>query len=188
MKFSHGILIIWGCTLSMAISCSNDTLDPPGADPPCSNASGQGDRFVDCGNGTVTDTQTHLVWTKLADCHQSTTWLNAMDLASGLAEGGCSGELTDHSSAGDWRLPTVAEWQTLVAPSCSSPAIPDQSGTGCFRDGTRWAIHVNYDVPYWSSEPNVPGETAYAMDLNNGAVGSGSIQFSSHVWPVRSGH
>jgi len=93
-------------------------------------------RFVDCGNGTVTDTQTGLIWLKNADClaHAGTTYQNANTMASNLASGQCG--LTDGSAPGSWTLPTQQEWADLEQPACAQdprgPAIPDQAGTDCY--------------------------------------------------------
>jgi hypothetical protein len=65
-------------------------------------------RYVDCGNGTVTDTVTGLIWLKQTDCLGFQNWVNANAAAAALANGACG--LTDGSSPGDWRLPTQAEW------------------------------------------------------------------------------
>jgi len=68
-------------------------------------------RFLDNGNGTVTDTMTGLVWLKLASCIQG-DWATAVEAASNLASGQCG--LTDGSAAGNWRMPNRNEMQSLA--------------------------------------------------------------------------
>jgi hypothetical protein len=68
-------------------------------------------RFVDNGNGTVTDTMTGLVWLKQANCIQS-DWANALSQVNLLASGQCG--LTDGSEAGSWRMPNRKEMQSLA--------------------------------------------------------------------------
>src|SRR5262245_62774603 len=78
------------------------------ADPPCFD---NANRFVNCGNGTVTDTVTGLVWLRNANCFDVKSYANANRSAANLQTGRCG--LTDGSAVGDWRLPTRAEWETM---------------------------------------------------------------------------
>jgi hypothetical protein len=68
-------------------------------------------RFIDNGNGTITDTMTGLVWLKLANCIQS-DWATAVSQVNALAGGQCG--LTDGSRAGAWRMPNRKEMQSLA--------------------------------------------------------------------------
>ena len=77
-------------------------------DPPCFDNS---TRFVNCSNGTVTDTLTGLIWLFDADCFGFLFYSRARDAASGLADGQCG--LTDGSRPGDWRLATKEEWDAF---------------------------------------------------------------------------
>ena len=77
------------------------------ADGPCV---GNTNRYVDCGNGTVTDSVTGLIWLKQADCLGYATWTLGNQAAAALKSGDCSGLLSDGSSPGDWRLSTKDEW------------------------------------------------------------------------------
>src|SRR6266571_8359523 len=90
-------------------------------------------RYVDCGNGTVTDTETGLVWLKQSNCLSSANWEAAKKAVVGLKNGDCM--LTDGSSTGDWRLPTQKEWETTMekalALGCSGPTLTNDAGTGC---------------------------------------------------------
>jgi hypothetical protein len=61
-----------------------------------------GERFTDNGDGTVTDHHTGLMWAK-ADNHGDITWQDAKLYAENII-------LSTYS---DWRLPTIAELQTL---------------------------------------------------------------------------
>lgn len=69
-------------------------------------------RFVDNGNGTVTDTLTDLVWLKNADCYGAVGWQQALTSARDLANGACG--LTDNSTVGTWRLPNRTELLSIV--------------------------------------------------------------------------
>ena len=59
----------------------------------------------DNGDGTVTDSSTGLVWLKNANCFGSVNWDEAKTKASQLKNGQCG--LSDGSTAGQWRLPTI---------------------------------------------------------------------------------
>ena len=185
------------------------TLDPPGPMAPtmvtlqqiydaaqrpgCFNKNPAGLRFVDCGNGTVQDTQTGLIWLKNANCLPvgGRDWASANRRAAKLAEGTADGSicgLTDGSKAGAWRLPTKAEWEALVLayPSPCNPALPGPSGSGCYS-ASPWAIGVQSNM-YWSSTSYAdnPGR-AWQVYLNDGYVESGGKTGTRYVWPVRGG-
>ncbi len=106
---------------------------PPGpgftAAPPCVDLV---NRYVNCGNGTVTDTATGLIWLRQWDCFGPLDWASAHLVARGLREGQCG--LTDGSQPGDWRLPTLAEWRATIDRAqqiCTGFLLADDSGTRC---------------------------------------------------------
>lgn len=72
-------------------------------------------RFVDNGDGTVSDTRTGLMWEKLGDdggIHdQDTTysWVDAMSVKIAALNGAA------FAGHGDWRLPNINELRTIVA-------------------------------------------------------------------------
>lgn len=67
-------------------------------------------RWIDNGNGTLTDSMTGLVWLKAADCILD-TWSGSLARIHSLASGQCG--LADGSSPGDWRMPNRNEIQSL---------------------------------------------------------------------------
>lgn len=67
-------------------------------------------RFVDNGNGTITDMLTGLLWLKQANCLQG-DWATAVGAVNTLASGQCG--LTDGSAAGAWRMPNRNEMESL---------------------------------------------------------------------------
>lgn len=75
-------------------------------------------RFIDNGNGTLSDTVTGLTWLKQANCI-NTTWSSALTAVSQLSNGQCG--LTDGSSAGQWRMPNRSEMLSL---SDRAPTFP----------------------------------------------------------------
>ena len=202
MKLATWVLVAFVCVLLMSIGCSSsdDVVNtPPGADGACSNPPGVNNRFVDCGNGTVTDTQTVLIWLKKANCFAQQDWDTALASAAGLKSGDC--ELKDHSSAGDWRLPTLqcvsgpgcnmsdapGEFSTIFGPACTSNLfILNTAGTGCWTEGNLFSgVQLSN---YWSST-TYAGYPGYAcgVDLNNGNVNGFDKINPNYVWPVRGG-
>ena len=151
-------------------------------------------RYVDCGNGTVTDTVTNLIWLKNASCWgMNNTWSLAMARAIGLEHGECG--LTDHSSPGDWRLPTKEEWQTTVLQAylleCRMPCLTNTPGTGCYIAGpvSFTGVHAAVDSDRYWSRTVYAGQPAWAwyMQLINGNMGFLTKQALYGVWPVRGG-
>lgn len=151
---------------------------------PCFNNS---DRYVDCKNGTVTDTTTGLIWLKKADCLEATDWATANYKAAEIQSGSCN--LSDNSYKGDWRLPTKDELTAILPPSslnCSVPTLVDQYGAGCFAAGTQWATNVQFN--YWSSTTGPYRDavsSAWAVFLNFGGVINTSKPSLVYGWPVR---
>lgn len=115
----------------------------------------------DNGNGTITDSS-GLVWLKNAGCLSSLTWDSAMSTARAIHSGDCG--LTDKSTSGQWRLPTVAELTRIRG---------EKAG------------FTNVLSSYWSSE---------AYDAKDAWLVSMIMPFKNHVtkgdhlfvWPVRS--
>jgi hypothetical protein len=85
--------------------------DIPQAEQQSYDFTATADRFIENGNGTVTDSFTDLIWLKEANCIGSQVWDDTILLVAGLKSGECG--LTDGSGEGDWRLPTKSELQGL---------------------------------------------------------------------------
>lgn len=111
-------------------------------------------RFVDNGDGTVTDKLTGLVWLKDSDCNSTwleVTWSQAMDNAANLQDGQCG--LTDGSQPGDWRLPNRNEMSSLLGQQRILP-IPNWQ--------PRW---------YWTSSTYAPNpDHAWLVDAGSSLV------------------
>ncbi|HZN58167.1 MAG TPA: DUF1566 domain-containing protein [Planctomycetota bacterium] len=133
----------------------------------CSN---QG-RFVDNGDGTVTDTCTGLMWQKdTGNDAKRLVWCNALAYCEDLELGG-------HD---DWRLPNVRELQSILDYGRSSPAIDPIFGA----------------LPsfYWSSTSiDVDPTGAWAVSFAAGVIIGGTkdrdrvVDNDSLVRAVRSG-
>ena len=124
-------------------------------------------RFTDNGNGTVTDNLTGLFWLKNANCFGTRQWSTALEDANGLANGSC--DLTDGSVAGDWRLPSLNELESLVN-AAGHPFTGVQTSS------------------YWSSTTYASSTSgAWYVNLYDGYVYYNDKTNNNYVWPVRGG-
>lgn len=108
------------------------------------------DRFEDNGDGTITDKKTGLMWIKNGwriEFLAATSWYDAKKKCARFKVGGY----------GDWRLPTVKEWQSLVDRSVSSPALVEPNP---FEN-------IVTHMPYWSDT-----EYAYGDKYTKGGTGT----------------
>jgi uncharacterized protein DUF1566 len=152
-------------------------------------------RYVDCGNGTVTDTVTGLIWLKSGACLESASWAAANQAAAALKNGDCGGSLTDGSSAGDWRLPTKAEWTATIAYAVtlgctggSAPSLTNDDETACQLAGPSSLSVPPDNRNYWSSTAldGSPGNVWIALLQNGFLFASVKDQASAlRAWPVR---
>ncbi len=121
----------------------------------------QAQRFVDNGNGTVTDTVTGLMWTKDANPFGKLKWHDAMSRCSSF----------NISGIGGWRLPSRDE---LVA-------IYHAIQGGHPFTGVHPAL-------YWSSSTEgLSTDCAWLVYMGRGVVTNNGKVLCNHVWPVRVG-
>lgn len=182
---------ILGTANGNAYVCNGqDATAPTNPDPPCFN---NFNRYVDCGNGTVTDTVTGLIWLKDANCLARGDYAAANQAAAGLKDGDCL--LTDNSALGDWRLPTRDEWSATIAQARAlgcfgalAPTLTNGAGTHCLILGGSAFTGVATDF-YWSStsNPSVPMDAWSFYLLDGGIYGEPKNAAHIRVWPVRGG-
>jgi hypothetical protein len=158
----------------------------PTAAGPCGDKS---KRYADCGNGTVTDTETGLIWLKQSNCLPAANWEDAKKATAALKDGACM--LKDGSAPGDWRLPTEKEWEATMSKAkdlkCTGPVLTNDAGTACISAGPSSFMDVEADY-YWSSTP-IEGANPQAVmgDLDHGNLLKGNLINTLRVWPVRGG-
>ena len=147
-------------------------------------------RFTDMSDGTIRDNDTGLIWLKNANCIQlahtdvygMADWEDAKLAAAELADGTC--ELTDGSAAGDWRLPTKAEWEAFMSAEYD-PALVNTIGYAKWSQGDAFTrVQSN---PYWSST-EYDSNYAWLAYMSYGYMHSRAKGNSYYVWPVRSGN
>ena len=140
-------------------------------------------RFIDNSDGTVTDTQTGLIWEKnvagsgCLHCVDDTyTWNTAMTTWPDRLNGRLTDDLNNAGFAGysDWRLPTLAELRSIVNCSFSSCVDPVFVPSAAFL--------------YWSST-TLANDTSFSWVVNFGFgfVGSGAKFNDNQVRSVRGG-
>jgi hypothetical protein len=127
-----------------------------------------GGRFVDNGDGTVTDNLTGLVWekkttdTSVHDEGNLYTWSTGSNNEDGTAFTSFLGTLNGEggfAGANGWRLPTLAELQTIV------PDVPCDGPDPCI-DPTFGPTQSYY---YWSATSYVPVPSdAWAVAFSDG--------------------
>jgi len=140
--------------------------------------------------GVVRDNMTGLEWLRFAGCSDlpgttegTTDWWGALSAVKSLEDGICG--LTDGSNPGDWRLPNVREFQSIIHLGLDSPAIANSDESGPFAEGNPF-LGIG-GLGYWTSTTNsFIFSAAFAAQLgSDGAVISKSKVDSLRVWPVK---
>lgn len=126
-------------------------------------------RFADNGDGTVTDRENGLMWVKNGwriDFFSALTWPEAMTECERFGFAG-------HS---DWRLPTLAQWRSILDTAHECPALAEPNP---FEN-------IIVHMPYWSasSVKTVPVK-AYTVTLYDGTVSHQQKSARAFVLPVR---
>lgn len=138
-------------------------------------------RYVDNGNGTITDTATGLTWLRRVECMRQLTWPQALAAANGLADGQC--DLSDGSAAGDWRLPNANEILSLA--SFAETAI---AGQDLRAPPFVYVFGENCGVGQWTSTtaPNQQ-EMAYLLYQMMLTLRTKATSFLGCAFPVKGG-
>ena len=114
-------------------------------------------------------------------------WENTLYMVSIFASGICN--LTDGSSAGDWRIPHRYELESLLNMKYFNPALSNTSGTGNWTDGDPFIFFQPTVIRFWTSTTHPWDWTsAWYVDMLYGQVDFIAKNTSLHFWPVRGGH
>ena len=201
-RWSRVVCILGVSCLSVGLTCLPATAqvaqDGVTAGRPTAPCFDNSNRYVNCGDGTVTDTVTGLVWLQDATCLGTVDWATGNVRASQLADGQCG--LADGSLPGQWRIPTLDEWQATIARAislgCSGegpsnpPALTNDTGTACLDSGPTSFFGIT-SGSYWSVSSNEQHpNNAWAVSLDATIHGFGFFAvktFALPAWPIRSG-
>ena len=111
-----------------------------------------GQRFVDRGDGTISDLRMKLMWIKNGwrlEFFSAVDWHKAVGKCARFKYGGYS----------DWRLPTLAEWKSIIDPDKEYPALVEPNP---FEN-------IIAHMPYWS-------QTEYSYKAGFGAASENATQ------------
>lgn len=137
------------------------------------------DRFVDNGDGTLTDSKTNLMWIKNGwrlDFVAAVTWWDAVKKSKDLTVGGYD----------DWRLPTIEEWSSLIDTANQNPALVAPNPF----------VNIICHMPYWSQTEFTYGKDhtcnqqcpfeSYTVMLYAGKIQHQKKNDRAFIMPVRS--
>jgi len=140
-------------------------------------------RFVDNGNGTITDTMTGLTWEKQSD----DGGLHDKDTRYSWSVSGTTGptgavfalistlNATRFAGYRDWRLPTLVELQSIVSRGAVSPGQPlvaPAFNNNCFPGCSVNQCSCTTALNYWTSTPNANyDQQAWYVLFNTGESG-----------------
>lgn len=167
-------------SLSCSAACAFDFTG-------CSSFSGTGrERFVERGDGTITDRLTGLMWerkcsgegcstahdadTKLAWRTAASQWIDELNAEQGGGYGGYH----------DWRLPSIAELRSLMLDPwpCEGPCL----------EPALLGLESVHGRSYWSSTTfDADKSSAWSLFLDDGETGPQSKREERYVLAVRSG-
>lgn len=172
--FTAGVFASGAAALELPRTGQTLCYDSSGAQIPCAGTGQDGEirsgapipdpRFVDNGDGTMTDNLTGLVWLREIHCPQlgGTTWRPWGEILSAvavLADGQCG--LADGSVAGDWRMPNIVELESLY-------------DGGVYTDFTTYLLNHGFTgnpthmVRYYSSTTNAGTDNSSVHTLGQG--------------------
>ncbi len=157
-------ILVVACVLIGTLILSLPSLAEGPQNPPAEKTWSQDKRFVDNGDGTITDTKTNLMWMK-KESYQHTghwlTWLESFDFIKKINEDGFANYY-------DWQMPTLKDLKTLHEPH----------KTNSQQVGREMKIHIDPifakegSGAWWALEAN--GHfNAFGIEYNNGKRFSG---------------
>ncbi|MBF0397942.1 MAG: DUF1566 domain-containing protein, partial [Desulfobacterales bacterium] len=136
-------------------------------------------RFIDNGDGTLTDKLTGLMWLKNASCLAQQTWDNAFIAISNLNTNPSSYTCSGYNKTyNDWRLPNINELKSLVNYQINYPSnyLNDQ-GFVSFQDTIYWTSTTLAYATTYADVVSFSYGDAHIYDKTN----------SFYILPVRGG-
>ena len=187
--------LLWAGTIQLPQTGQTQCYDTTGDGIDCGGTGQDGDmragvawpdsRFVDNGNGTITDRLTGLMWLKDSGClGVNTSWQTALDAVAGFntnpSEYGCQDYDENNPPYSDWHLPNVLELESLM--NAGEPDVPSWLSMQGFH---------NVQPIYWTSTTSAQIQTNEAWIIylsfyiwpNGKVIGDTVVPFG--VWAVR---
>jgi len=131
--------------------------------------------YVDNGDGTITDTNTGLMWEKLSrdlgihDWDTAYTWDNAFAVKVATLNQGVG--FAGHT---DWRMPNIKELISIANYQNVTPAASAAFNTGCIDECIATSCSCTQSAFYWSSSSSALNpDTAWLVDFNRGSLSTG---------------
>ena len=138
-----------------------------------------GIRYIDNGDGTVTDNNNSLMWLKDAGCFGLMTWDKSSEMITSFNNSSGNFDCEDYKAQyTDWRLPDIKEFEALL--NIDEPKVFEWLNDNAFCNvQPQW---------YWSSTPcGCSAGSAWYVSLWKGKVYTSisPYNFDLYVWPVR---
>jgi hypothetical protein len=136
-------------------------------------------RFIDNGDGTVTDRLSGLMWLQDDSCIGTLSWNDGLNsiaaLNAGIGAENCAG-YTSHYN--DWRMPNRTELESLLDYSQGGPAVSKEYFR--FFPNARMTTTWSSTTLKWCTGP-----LAFALELDSGQLWFNEKTTAYNVWPVR---
>jgi hypothetical protein len=126
-------------------------------------------RYIDNGDGTVTDTFTNLMWVQNAQFFGIMNWYEAIEACNNMS-------FADYD---DWRMPNVREMLSLIDYGYNDPSL---------TPGHPFINVPQYPGVYWSSTTYAGNNDVFHVPISNGTVNHVNKIGLKFVWPVRGGY
>jgi len=148
-------------------------------------------RFVDNGNGTITDTHTGLMWEKLSDdlsVHDKDstyTWADAQSMKVAALNATAFGGNTD------WRMPTANELHSLLDYTRYNPTVREEFDNACVTFCTVVTCSCTGGNWHWTADEGsgavggISADHGWSVDFRDGDVDHAAKSDSRRVRAVR---
>jgi hypothetical protein len=162
---------------------------------PCAGSGQDGDlqkglarSFTDNGDGTITDTQTGLVWEKLSDDGSIHDWNDTYTWAAAFTSKIAALNSATFAGHNDWRVPNVNELQSINNYGANNPSVDSVFNSGCVPACSSTLCSCTVPSQYWSStnSQGTPSD-AYVVVFDEGNVVAEIKSINYSVRAVRGG-
>jgi hypothetical protein len=143
--------------------------------------------FTDNGDGTITDSNTGLVWERLSDDGSIHDKDNTFTWADAFASKVAALNTAAFAGYTDWRVPNVNELQSIVSFVAVNPSVNAVFNTACVADCTVLDCSCTGSGQYWTSTTYNILYWAWYVQFTAGQTGSAQKTSGKSVRAVRGG-